>query len=408
MPATLAEIVARDVPRRWFEVVAVVQELADVVEASALVSRLRVPELSQAEITPAGGIKIHPGSPSDDHPVTALARILHALLAADAPAQLRLFVTQSASSSPQYDSVHQFSEALAYYERQNRVELIKGLYERWRDLPATPAVPVPEPTPETVGAPGTARGWRTPAAIAVAVLAIAGASIAFLYQQSARSLLSSARAGTEAVVKTARSGVSAATGWIGLNRPGDAQPGSDPQGADSSGTPMAGAGSGGPESERLSRNRDRADSVPSKPLPAGTVLLDLQAAPQALEDNERSKGIREAIDRASQLTSGDGEPNGSTSGNPVYTVDNLEVTPPALIRPQLPSTPPDGMRLEDLGVFELVVATDGTVESAKLRSRSNRFNEKMLVSAAKTWRFSPALRDGRPVRYRKLIFVTVP
>jgi hypothetical protein len=37
---------------------------------------------------------------------------------------------------------------------------------------------------------------------------------------------------------------------------------------------------------------------------------------------------------------------------------------------------------------------------ARLVPTSARLQDRVMVSAAKTWRFTPARRDGQPVRYR--------
>jgi hypothetical protein len=55
--------------------------------------------------------------------------------------------------------------------------------------------------------------------------------------------------------------------------------------------------------------------------------------------------------------------------------------------------------------FELVVGRGGEVERVRLLSPGNRLRDKMLLAAAKAWQFQPALKDGRPVRYRLTIRV---
>jgi hypothetical protein len=42
-----------------------------------------------------------------------------------------------------------------------------------------------------------------------------------------------------------------------------------------------------------------------------------------------------------------------------------------------------------------------------LISPANRYQERMLVAAAKTWQFQPATREGQPVRFRIRIRVTL-
>ncbi len=91
----------------------------------------------------------------------------------------------------------------------------------------------------------------------------------------------------------------------------------------------------------------------------------------------------------------------------VYRAGNPQVTPAVLIRPHLPHSPPPDVPEEHIGTLEFVVAESGAVEHVHLVSPANRYQERMLVAAAKTWQFRPATRDGRPVRFRIKLRVTL-
>ena len=81
------------------------------------------------------------------------------------------------------------------------------------------------------------------------------------------------------------------------------------------------------------------------------------------------------------------------------------MTPAALRFPEAAvlATSPDvpGHRTD----FELLVDERGAVERVRLLSEGNQLRDKMLMAAAKAWRFTPATRHGRPVRYRMTISV---
>ena len=47
----------------------------------------------------------------------------------------------------------------------------------------------------------------------------------------------------------------------------------------------------------------------------------------------------------------------------------------------------------------------GAVESAVMRTPVTAVYDKMALSAAKTWRYKPAMANGVPVKYRKDIVV---
>jgi hypothetical protein len=55
----------------------------------------------------------------------------------------------------------------------------------------------------------------------------------------------------------------------------------------------------------------------------------------------------------------------------------------------------------------LIVLADGTVGAVKLLGERRNVLEGMLLSAAKAWKFQPALKDGRPVAYRKLVWLVL-
>jgi hypothetical protein len=91
----------------------------------------------------------------------------------------------------------------------------------------------------------------------------------------------------------------------------------------------------------------------------------------------------------------------------IYTSADADVTPAALLRPHLPSDPPSSVAPDEVGTLELTVTETGQVAHVALISLANRYQERMLVAAAKTWRFRPALKDGRPVRFRARVRITV-
>ena len=60
-----------------------------------------------------------------------------------------------------------------------------------------------------------------------------------------------------------------------------------------------------------------------------------------------------------------------------------------------------------IGTIEVVVDEQGDVVKFKMISPANRYHERMLVSAAKMWKFRPAYKDGQPVRYRTRVRLTI-
>ena len=154
------------------------------------------------------------------------------------------------------------------------------------------------------------------------------------------------------------------------------------------------------------------DPAPAPSAPPAARVQPRRAAPK------RATAPAPPSDDVVSLASLDGrvpmpEPDAATSPAPepanptVYTSADADVTPAALLRPHLPSQPPSSMPLDDVGTLELMVTEAGRVAHVKLVSTSNRYQERMLVAAAKTWRFQPAMKDGSPVRFRLRLRITV-
>jgi hypothetical protein len=91
----------------------------------------------------------------------------------------------------------------------------------------------------------------------------------------------------------------------------------------------------------------------------------------------------------------------------VFTSADSTVTPAVIVRPVLPKAFPPGVPPEKIGTMEVVVDEQGDVLHVKLVSPANRYHERMLVSAAKMWKFRPAYKDGRPVRYKTQVRLTI-
>jgi hypothetical protein len=85
----------------------------------------------------------------------------------------------------------------------------------------------------------------------------------------------------------------------------------------------------------------------------------------------------------------------------IYTAADLDVAPPILRAVDLPRWRPSDGASSD--AVEVMVSRDGGVEHIRLVSQPRRMIDMMELSAAKMWRFDPALKDGAPVRYRLVL-----
>jgi TonB family protein len=167
-----------------------------------------------------------------------------------------------------------------------------------------------------------------------------------------------------------------------------------------------------PISEAPSRPQRPADTSTAAPsiqdLPDSPVgsrnLLSMGTTPAPSHDPNVALVLPGASGPRLLLEPATADPAESRSDVIVYSASDSEVVPPVLIGHPLPS--PRGLEAWDAGVFDLTIDEQGQVEQVRLVSRSNRFHERMLVSAAKAWRFEPARRHGQPVKYRTQVRVS--
>ena len=62
---------------------------------------------------------------------------------------------------------------------------------------------------------------------------------------------------------------------------------------------------------------------------------------------------------------------------------------------------------EGVGILEVIIEETGAVESARMRVPLNGAYDKLVLDAAKTWQYQPATFNGVPVRFRKLVQVSL-
>ncbi len=99
-------------------------------------------------------------------------------------------------------------------------------------------------------------------------------------------------------------------------------------------------------------------------------------------------------------------PSATIQAAKLYTSDDRNVVPPQAIRQQIPAFP-GRVTVAKSGVLELVIDTNGNVESAMMRVPVNAQYDRMATTAAKNWQYQPAMVDGAPVKFVKRIQVSL-
>lgn len=105
-------------------------------------------------------------------------------------------------------------------------------------------------------------------------------------------------------------------------------------------------------------------------------------------------------------------PETSTSSEPaaptIYTAAEPGIVPPVTIRQQIPSVPTAISRMaRSQGLVDLIIDEQGRLISIALRSSLHPVYDKMLVDAARGWKYRPATLNGKPVQFRKLLQISV-
>jgi TonB family protein len=95
------------------------------------------------------------------------------------------------------------------------------------------------------------------------------------------------------------------------------------------------------------------------------------------------------------------------SGRPhIYTAEDANVVAPAVLSQALPMFPGQIM-IPRTGRLEVVIDEWGAVESAVIAESVTPVYDGLALKAARTWRYKPATLNGVPVKFRKLVQITV-
>lgn len=401
----VADVLRPEVGRSWHEAVAIVQEVA-----SQLVPGAAVPGADDLLLDDDGTLQLGFGSDTVQHPVTALGSLLGTLLdGIEAPVGLRELARTNMAAEPSNTTVESFQRALAFYERPSRDNDLRAVASRLRAAPPDVQAEFERLRQKVAAKDDTTRSpeqkrtrrisRRTMIVAAVVELAVLVALVAYVRPQYFRSVSAIGEGIEQRLADTISGGLNgggtggsaaAAAPAASVAGPAEAPDGTSPAAAG----PAAAAAKTG---TAVPRPRPQA---PSPGRAAGRSMADTTG------------GLVAPVPAPIELLAAAGEP---TIANPVpvfdaraagsYSSADTDVEPPRLNRPQLPRQPGPG---SDTGYFDLVVSETGEVEQVTLTSPTRRFQERMLVAAAKAWKFRPATRNGLPVRYRMRIAIILP
>lgn len=92
----------------------------------------------------------------------------------------------------------------------------------------------------------------------------------------------------------------------------------------------------------------------------------------------------------------------------IYGGSEPGVKAPVIVRQVLPPFPRDILTQQRRdGILEVIITEAGTVESAVIRTSMHPRYDLNVLTAAKGWKYEPATLNGTPVKFRKLINISV-
>jgi Gram-negative bacterial TonB protein C-terminal len=92
----------------------------------------------------------------------------------------------------------------------------------------------------------------------------------------------------------------------------------------------------------------------------------------------------------------------------VYASDDEGVTPAVAMRQDVPRVPVQvANQTRERGILDVTIDEQGRVIAAAIRVGLHPIYDAQILVAAKEWRYQPALLNGRPVKFRKIIQITV-
>ena len=96
------------------------------------------------------------------------------------------------------------------------------------------------------------------------------------------------------------------------------------------------------------------------------------------------------------------------AGPSIYTAEEPGIVPPVTIRQEVPAVPASIARMiKSQGMVDLIIDEQGRLVSIVLRSSLHPIYDRMLVEAARHWKYKPAMLNGVPVQFRKLLAISL-
>jgi len=90
----------------------------------------------------------------------------------------------------------------------------------------------------------------------------------------------------------------------------------------------------------------------------------------------------------------------------VYTAEDRDVVAPVAVVQRVPKYPANVTKPLQ-GVVQFVIDENGAVLTPTMPVSIDMSYDGMVMSAAKKWQYTPAMLDGKPVKYMKRLTISV-
>lgn len=160
-----------------------------------------------------------------------------------------------------------------------------------------------------------------------------------------------------------------------------------------------------PELAEVRRMLDEADRDGAK----DETLADLRVLVDGFSDLAKSETERAA---AAQTAAADTTPPAVKPAAPRAVDSSVAgIKPPVTVRQDMPAIPPALVSIMERspksGLVDIEIDEQGSVDRVVVRESVNAVYDRMLIAAARGWKYLPATRDGKPVRFVKTVVVAV-
>lgn len=143
-------------------------------------------------------------------------------------------------------------------------------------------------------------------------------------------------------------------------------------------------------------------------LAAGFLELSAQALEASLRPPEPEPELPDVNTAVDVREPDAARPAVEAEPDRIFSLADVDVVPPVVIRQELPPVPGALTSFSrPRGLLEVVIDELGRVVSMSVRESIHPTYDVQLLTAATDWKYEPATRAGRPVRFRRLIQINL-